>query len=68
MIVCISMIVVLMLASCGRYVEQPTAQQKKYTEDSSVCAALAQQLTQNPAAYEECMTGRGWAQGPARRL
>ena len=68
MIVCIGLIVALMLVGCASYVEQPTARQKQYAEDSSVCVALAQQVTRNPAAYEECMTGRGWSQRPARRL
>jgi hypothetical protein len=58
----------LLLGNCRHYVEQPTAQEKEYAEDSSVCAALAQQLTQNPAAYDQCMTGRGWSHGPARQL
>jgi hypothetical protein len=67
-IVCLSMLAGLMLTSCEHYIAQPNEQQKKYADDRSVCAALAQQVTQNPEAFNECMTARGWTQQPARRL
>jgi hypothetical protein len=64
----ISILAGLTLTSCEHYVAQPNEQQKKYADDRSFCAGIAQQTPQNLAAFEQCMTSRGWPQGSAPQL
>jgi hypothetical protein len=66
MIISISMLAGLTLVSCATYIAQPNERQQKYAEDRSFCAGLAQQIPQNPEAFDQCMVSRGWLQRPAQ--
>ena len=65
-IVSISILVGLTLTGCVDYIEQPSEQQKKYADDRSFCAGLAQRTPQNLEAFDQCMVSRGWPQRPAQ--
>ena len=67
-IVSISILVGLTLTGCVDYIAQPNEQQKKYADDRSFCAGIAQQTPQNLEAFDQCMATRGWPQRPAQRL
>jgi hypothetical protein len=50
----------LILVGCSSYVVQPTAEEKKYADDTSFCRVSTRNIPEWPEAFAQCMAARGW--------